>query len=86
MHHPPENATWFTTLRGDLHDAEAFWEVVAASNVDLVVCGHEHARRSFRRNGVPVICVGGFMADDSRALLGDAGSGRLQWSWWNAWS
>ncbi len=80
MHHPPVGG-W-----GNLEDADAFWDVVDDSNVDLIVCGHYHASWEMNRQGVPVVCVGGFMEDDSDALIVDAGSGDLSYFWWNAWA
>jgi 3',5'-cyclic AMP phosphodiesterase CpdA len=86
MHHAPLfPADGMNRLAGWLWDAGSFWDIVDASNVDLVVCGHDHESWEREKNGVPIVCVGGFMEDDSEALIVDAGEGSLKYFWWNAW-
>jgi 3',5'-cyclic AMP phosphodiesterase CpdA len=86
LHHPPFEGFASTTIEGELHDAEDFWEVVNSTNVDLIVCGHEHESREIEHDeSVPVVCVGGFLKDDTDALIVDAGEGKLRHFWWDAW-
>lgn len=84
MHHPP--VAYDSQFVGGLWDAAAFWEVVGPETVDLIICGHEHQSSEEEIGGVPVICVGGFMADDGHSLIIDLGCGRLNWWWWDAWA
>lgn len=80
MHHPPF-AGLVNAVQGKLHDAEQFWELVDDSNVDLIVCGHEHASWDHEDAAVPVACVGGFMGGDGRSLLIDVDEHGLTYSW-----
>jgi 3',5'-cyclic AMP phosphodiesterase CpdA len=87
MHHPPFSTygRFKDIVEGQLHDADKFWKIVNSSPVDLVVCGHEHDSWEYKRRSVPVVCVGGFMENDSNSLIVDVGEGALKYFWWNAW-
>jgi 2',3'-cyclic-nucleotide 2'-phosphodiesterase (5'-nucleotidase family) len=66
-----------------LVDVEALFDVVDATNVDLIICGHQHSSFEDEVNGVPVACVGGFMDEDGHALVVDTEDGsELDWFWW----
>jgi len=78
MHHGP-----YGILHRHLTDHDDLWDIVDASNVDLIVCGHDHESYEDEINGVPIACVGGFMHGDGHALVVDVDSPKgIDWGWW----
>ena len=78
MHHGPYGA-----LDHHIYNHDLLWEHIDKKLVDLIVFGHDHSSYEEKFNGIPALCVGGFMHDDGYALqVRTTAAGSLRWSWW----